>query len=332
MKEIVIYTVILNWENYADTKKCIESFQRIKYNKVKIIVVDNGSLDGSGLRLQEEFPDTIFCFNKQNLGFARGCNVGIKVALADPQCHYVLLLNNDMRVDGGFLEPAIRAAEADPRVGLVTGKVLYDDPPNLIWHAGGYIHPIRRQGMTRGFREIDRGQYDQICETHWASGAMMLIKRRVLETVGLLPEEYFFGQEEWDYSVAVRRAAFKILYVPEFKAFHKAGGSYPAGHPVLIVYNSVRNKLIFNQKYLPKPMWHLWRLLYWVYLQVLWPRRARWGCRTEQDYQVRLQAARLAFKDHRGIRPIELADLKDAARRLGPTPTWGAGWHPKAGV
>lgn len=330
MNQSLVYIVILNWENYDDTRLCLGSLMDINYVNKRVVLVDNGSSDNSSLKLKKEFPDIDFLRNTENLGFARGCNVGIREALTGKNCGYVLLLNNDMRVPPGFMEPAVEAAEADPQVGLVTGKVLYDEPPYLIWHAGGFIHPIRRNAITRGFREIDRGQYDQICETHWATGAMMLIKRKVMETVGLLPEEYFFGQEEWDYSVAVRRAGYKILYVPEFTALHKAGGSYPAGHPVLLVYNSVRNKLIFNQKYLPKLVWPLWRLLYWLYLQILWPRRAHWGCRTEQDYEVRLRAAHLAFSDHRGLRPVTLADLEDAARRLGPTPTWGAGWHPKA--
>jgi len=321
--------VVLHWKNYESTRDCLESLGAITYPHREIVVVDNHSEDGSIERLQIDFPHCYFLLNDANLGFARGCNVGIRFAYAQG-AHYVLLLNNDIRVTPGFLEPAVCAAESDPRVGLVTGKVLYLDPPNMIWHAGGYIHPIKRNAITRGFREIDRGQYDKVCETKWATGAMMLIKRSVLETVGFLPEEYFFGVEEWDYSTAVRKAGFKILYVPEFKAYHNAGASYPAGHPVLIVYNGVRNKMIYNQKYMPRPLFLLWRLFYWMYLQVWWPRRAWWGCQNEEDYRVRLMAARLAFKDHKGIQRIELKDLEEAARRLGPTPTWGSGWHPKA--
>lgn len=324
----LVFIVILHWKNYESTHRCLESIQKLTYPHYQILVVDNHSADGSVEKLQAEFSAK-FLVNEKNLGFARGCNVGLRYA-RENQADYVLLLNNDIQVMPDFLQPAVTAAECDLRIGLVTGKILYTDPPNVIWHAGGYIHPIRGQGMTRGFKEIDHGQYDEPCETHWATGAMMLIRRSILDSVGYLPEEYFFGIEEWDYSLTVNKAGFKILYVPDFKSYHEASASYHAGHPVLIVYNGARNKLIFNQKHMPRPIWHIWRVLYWIYLQVWWPRRAGWGCKTEKDYRVRLEAARLAFQDHKGIHGVELEDLENAARRLGPTPTWGAGWHPKA--
>jgi GT2 family glycosyltransferase len=157
---------------------------------------------------------------------------------------------------------------------------------------------------------------------------MLLIPRRTIERVGLLPEEYFFGVEEWDYSTNVVRAGLKILYVPAFKGYHYAGGSYRAGDPVLIVYNGIRSKLIYAEKYLSRTSWFFWRLMFRSYLILLWPKKARWECQTDQDYRARLKAARLAFADHKGIRPIELADLERAGRQLGPTPTWGGAWGP----
>src|SRR4030095_15805611 len=97
-----------------------------------------------------------------------------------------------------------------------------------------------------------------VCETFWASGAMLLIPRRTIEKVGPLPEEYFFGVEEWDYSTAVLAAGLKILYIHTFKGYHDAGGNYKAVDPVLIVYNGIRNKLVFAEKYLSTPVWFLW--------------------------------------------------------------------------
>jgi GT2 family glycosyltransferase len=157
---------------------------------------------------------------------------------------------------------------------------------------------------------------------------MLLIPRRTIETVGLLPEEYFFGVEEWDYSTAVRKAGLKILYVPDFKSYHYAGGSYKPGDPILIVYNGMRNKLVYAQKHFSTPAWWLWKTVFRSYLALVWPRKARWGCVTEDDYQARLKAARLAFADHRGINRIKLSDLYQAAQVIGPTATWGTMWGP----
>jgi GT2 family glycosyltransferase len=208
----------------------------------------------------------------------------------------------------------------------VTGKIMRRDRPELIWHAGGHIDMLRVMGVPRGNNEVDRGQYDQPCDTEWASGAMMLMRRALLEDIGLLPEEYFFGQEEWDFSTAALRAGWRIRYVPEFAGVHDQGGSYAPGHPVLIVYNGGRNKLIYAEKYLPRILWQPWRALYWLYLRVWWPRRARWHGSTASDYKARIVAADLAFRDHtRGAR-VQLADLLAAGQKIGPTVSWGSNW------
>jgi GT2 family glycosyltransferase len=328
LEEAQVCVVILNWNNYAQTRRCIESLQQATYSNLRILIVDNASADGSTQRLQEEFKQHEFVFNEANLGFANGVNRGIRVALDDPDCAYVLLLNNDMEVEPGFLEPAVEVAARDPRVGLATGKILFGDRRDVIWSAGGYIDGLRIQGIAPAWNRLDDGQWDVLSETRWGSGAMLLLPRTTIEKVGLLPEEYFFGSEEWDYSTAVRKAGLKIMYVPAFRGYHYAGGSYKAGHPVLIVYNGVRNKLVYAQKHLSAPAWLIWKLMFRCYLTFGWPRRARWGCQTEADYLARLKAARLAFADHHGVNRIELSDLERAAKTIGPTPTWGNGWKP----
>src|SRR2546421_4881319 len=191
-----VWAIVLNWNNYDDTKSCLESLQQATHCDLKIIVVDNASADGSGKRLQQEFGQHRFVFNEANLGFSRGCNRGIRVALEDEHCAYVFLINNDAVVNPDSISEAVSAAEADERIGLVSGKVLFSEKRNTIWYAGGHIDLWRGRTVTRGFGEIDSGQYESACEVGFVTGAMMLIKREVLERVGLLPEEYFFGIEE----------------------------------------------------------------------------------------------------------------------------------------
>ena len=324
-KNPFVCIVLLHWKDYNDTKQCLLSLKDVTYKKRYTIIVDNYSDDGSIERLQSEFQDIRYILNKSNLGFSCGVNVGIRAA-REMGADYVLVLNNDMVVTQGFLEPAIAAAEANSNVGAVTGKIMYKARPNIFWHAGGYINPLRVQGVARGKDEEDRGQYENICKTGWASGAMTLLPRRTLENIGYFPEEHFFGQEEWDYSTAILRAGLKIIYVPEFKGYHEVGGSYNAGHPILNVYGGYMSKMIYAEKYMAPILWQLWRLTFWVYLQLRWPILAREGCKCEEDYQVRLKAGYLAFKDHRTIKRVTLSVLKDAALRLGPSPTWGNDW------
>jgi GT2 family glycosyltransferase len=258
-----VNVIILNWNNYEDTKKCLESLQKATYSNLSVTVVDNGSADGSGKRLQTEFPDIQFIFNEKNLGFARGCNVGIRAALRDEDCAYVLLLNNDSVFTPDFLEKAVEIAEADRQVGLVGGKVLQSPETKKIWYAGGHINLWRGQAVTR-HGQIDFGQYDKPEEVGFVTGGLMLIRREVLEKVGLLPEEYFFGVEEYDYSLSVKKAGYKLYYVPDFLVYHRGDGSHWNYDPKY-VYNYYRNKLILQEKFLPKGLFPMWKLAFVIY-------------------------------------------------------------------
>lgn len=316
-----VYVIVLNWNNFADSEQCLESLLGATYPDLRIIVVDNASPDGSGGHLQSRFPGLRFIFNGENLGFARGCNVGIRAALEDAGCAYVLLLNNDARVPPAFLEAAIAAAEADGRIGLVGGKILHSPESNVIAYAGGFINRWRGRLVIRGFNEPDRGQYDRPAEVGFVTGALMLIRREVLETVGLLPEEYFFGVEEQDYSFKVGRAGYKLYYVPGFVAYHVGDGSHWNWDPKF-VYNGYRNKLIFQEKYLPAGSFPLWKLMFRVYARHaarrFWKRLAsKYGYDKGREvlYEDMEFALTQAIADH-GKKSLSEETLKQFEERL----------------
>jgi GT2 family glycosyltransferase len=241
--------VVLNWNGYHYTKACVESLERITWPNYEILIVDNGSTDGSAQKLREDFPRHQVLANPANLGFARGHNVGIRRALAGG-ADYVLLLSNDFVVAPGFLEPAVALAQSDAKIGMIGGKIYLLEKPGCLWYAGGRVSRLRGMAKVYGAHEKDRGQHDRVRRISFVSGAKMLIKRAVLENVGLLPEEYFFGIEEWDYSVAVRRAGYTLYYVPGFVSHHKVGGSYDQARPKYL-YGWWRGRLIFQEKYCP---------------------------------------------------------------------------------
>ncbi|HYW73824.1 MAG TPA: glycosyltransferase family 2 protein [Pyrinomonadaceae bacterium] len=269
----LVYVIVLHWKNYEHTQAAIKSILAGAYQNYRLLIIDNGSHDGSVEALQQKFPEVRFILNERNLGFARGCNVGIREALGDPNCAYVLLMNNDATILAESLGAAVAAAEADHDIGIISGKILLASLPHTIWYAGGRLDFWRGQAVTRGFGEMDRGQYDLPCETGFVTGALMLIKKTVLTSIGPLPEEYFFGVEEWDYSARARQAGFKLYYVPGFFAYHAADGSHWNYDPKF-VYNSYRNKLIFQQKYLPRLVFPVWKAAFAVYGKYV-ARRAR---------------------------------------------------------
>jgi GT2 family glycosyltransferase len=174
------------------------------------------------------------------------------------------LVNNDAVATPQFLERAVEIAEGRAEIGLIGGKILFSPESKRIWYAGGSISRFRGNVSIRGFREVDRGQYDSAVEVGFVTGALMLIPRQVLERVGLLPEEYFFGTEEIDYSIAVKKAGYKLYYVPEFVIYHRGDGSH-SNHDPKFVYNNYRGKLILQEKYLPKHFFPFWKQLFNLY-------------------------------------------------------------------
>jgi GT2 family glycosyltransferase len=254
----LVYIVVLHWKHYDHTAAAISSILGNAYPHFRLIVVDNASQNGSVELLQREFPQLTFVLNQQNLGFAKGCNAGIRQALKNSQCEYVLLMNNDATIAKDSLEAAVRWMEKCPAIGIVGGKVLCSRSPGRISYAGGRIDYWRGQAVIRGFGELDRGQYNEAIETGFVTGALMLIRKRVLTEVGLLPEQYFFGVEEWHFSIQTRRAGFKLYYVPEFVARHAGDGSHWNYDPKF-VYNSYRNKLMFQEYHLPRLLFAFWK-------------------------------------------------------------------------
>lgn len=258
--------VVLNWNNYEDTAECLSSLANLEYPEYRPIVVDNGSEDGSGEKLQEEFSWCEFVFNEENLGFAGGCNQGIEKAI--DTADYTLLLNNDCRFrTSGSLRSAVEVAEKRPDTGIIGGKIYYSGSKK-IWSACGEINWLRGRGVHYGHNELDTGNYDEITEVDFVSGALMLINNEVIKDVGPLPEEFFFGAEEWDYSVKVRRAGYSLYYCPQFEVDHEVGASHDT-FDLGFIYNTYRNKLLFQRRNLSTVTWYLWALLFFIYYKTL---------------------------------------------------------------
>ena len=230
-----------------------------------------------------------------------------------------LLLNNDAVPRSGFVEPLVAVAEADPDVGGVSGKVTTDD--NRIWYAGGHVRVWRAGVWSRGMGEVDAGQYDAPGPTRWVSGGLVLLPRRVVEAVGLLPEEYFFGFEEYDYSETLLRAGFRLWYEPRSVVYHRVGGSHGNWEPKYL-YNNYRNKLIMARRLLPRwavPAWTRAFVAYTKWYSDRW--RRKWAAEYSYGNHVvpdrdRFDfALREAMADERGGVPLDQDALAAYDRR-----------------
>lgn len=231
--------VILNWNNYEDTSQCLESLEKCTYNSLDVLVVDNASTDGSFERLKQEFDWCSFIQNKQNQGFASGCNSGIEKALS-MGCDYVLLLNNDTIVDDDFLEPLVETAESNIRVAAV-GGIIYHPDGEKIWFAGGHI--------KRHFAKISVDtsiQSDKEYETEYIIGTMMLISSDFLRSQGYFNSDYFFGSEDQDLCVRAQDAGWKLMINPNSEIIHKINAKSGSQNGFQLYHNTY-NRLHFSR-------------------------------------------------------------------------------------
>lgn len=227
--EDLTYIVILNWNGRENTLECLGSISRIAYSPYRVIVVDNGSTDDSVAAIGQAYPQVEVIANCENLGFARGINVGIKAALAQG-ARYVLILNNDVVVDEGLLSELIQAAAADPSLGVLSPKI-YEYHTQRVWFAGAKKRRFPPGFTIMGYQKKDGQRFNIPQEIHYAFGCGMLVKAEVFDRIGLFDEAYLMYNEDLDFCERARWAGYKVMYVPAARMEHKVSASAGVDSP-----------------------------------------------------------------------------------------------------
>jgi len=258
------YVIVLNWNGLADTRACLASLARACDERTVVLVVDNGSRDGSPEAIRREFPGVRVLETGANLRFAGGNNAGMRAAL-EAGADEIMLLNNDTTVDPGFL-PAMRTRLRQwPGAGIVAPKILYHAAPELIWYAGGEISFWTGTMRHRGIRERDDGRFDAPRETAYASGCCFLVKREVVERIGMLDEAYHMYTEDADFCMRARRAGYRVVYEPRARVLHRVSVS-AGGH---LSAFKLRNKFISNFRFFARyAAWYQWGVFPWMSVAV----------------------------------------------------------------
>lgn len=216
----MVVAVILNWNNAADTIECLRSVADLDYPNVRILVVDNGSTDGSASRIRNEHPDVQIIETGKNLGYAGGNNIGLARAMEEDP-HYILLLNNDVTVDTCCLTHLVGAGEHDLDVAFLGPKVYHREDPERLQSTGGVLDWLLRS-QQRGLDELDVGQFDEIEEVDYVIGAAMLVRVAAISGIGLLNADFFLYREDVDWCLRAASAGYRTLYVPEAKVWHRS--------------------------------------------------------------------------------------------------------------
>lgn len=244
-----VFIVVVNWNNYEDTKECLISLSKIKYSDYKIVVVDNNSGDGSGERIREEFPGCHYIQNKENFGFSEGNNVGIRLAI-EKNADYIWILNNDVIVDPDSLERLVDSVGKIEKAGILGPKIYYYPEVKKIFSAGAEIIPWSGKSVSIGQNEIDDGRYNEIKEVGYISGCSLFVSVNMLKEIGLLDKRYFMYYEEADLAIRARRKGWRIIYVPTSRVWHKHASTVKK-YSRLSEYYITRNHLLFALKDYP---------------------------------------------------------------------------------
>lgn len=210
----LVSVIVLNYQGKAFILRCLQSVLDSTYPNLEVIVVDNGSTDDS-MDTARAFGERVLCIeNGKNLGFAAGCNVGIRVCRGE----LIALLNVDTMVRPDWMEKLVEPFLRDERVGL-TGSKLYFLDGKTIQHAGGEVLP---NGLCqhRGYGVRDDGRFNQPQEVDYLTGASLVIRRSALESIGLLDEGYFFYYDDVDLASEMKARGYRVLYAPASTVLH----------------------------------------------------------------------------------------------------------------
>ena len=269
----LVYILILNWDDAENTLATLRSVYELNYSNFRVLVVDNGSTDGSDRTVQQAFPQIDFVGNDRNLGFGGGANVGLDYA-RQQEADYVFFVNNDTVLDQSLLEELVAEAEAHPRAGLLTPKIYYYDEPTHIWAAGARMAHFPPRVKIIGFGKRDHSKYDVLRQVDYATGCALLIRREVLDTVGGFDPIYWpIYQEDYDYCARVAKQGWEIWYVPKAKLWHKVSRSQRGSGTM--AFNLGKNTVPFYLRHGHPPRLSLAMFLVWVALRELV--KGNWG-------------------------------------------------------
>ena len=250
--------VVLTWNGRDDTLGCLASLRAVEHEPLEVIVVDNGSSDGTAEAVREGFPEVALVRSDENLGFAGGNDLGIRHALARGADH-VLVLNNDVEVEPGFVGPLVEEAERRPDAGALCSKILYFEPRDRIWFAGATFDPRRGYGRHVRYREADDPGETEPWETDRACGAAMLVPRAVLDQVGDFDPELFFYAEDTDWSLRARAVGRRHWVVPRSRIYHKVSVTSGGENMPTPLYYGTRNTLVVCERHAPLGRFGTWR-------------------------------------------------------------------------
>lgn len=217
-----ILIILINWRQPQVTVECVHSLQKMDYPNKQYVVIDNGSGDDSLDIFRQEIPFVKVLALKDNFGFAKGANVGLRYAMEEKH-QFALLINNDAFPEVDMLTKLFDSVEPD--TALLSPKIYFDAEPDLIWFAGGQQHSTLLEVRNRGQGEIDGPRWQISQDVDYLLGTCLLINLPLVSQLNFFDERYFMYYEDLDLSLRCRLAGFRLRLVSEAHLYHRVATS-----------------------------------------------------------------------------------------------------------
>jgi GT2 family glycosyltransferase len=270
-----VAAIVLNYNGRELTLQALESLRRLRYPRYDLVVVDNGSTDGSPEAVAGAFPEVHQVRTETNLGPAGGYNLGMVWAL-ERGYDYLLILNNDIEAHPDLLDELVRVAESDPTIGCVGPKTYYFSDRGRLASAGGVIRFKESVTRERGQGARDRGQYDRDREVAYVNGCGMLIRRQAIEAAGLWDPIFFLSVEDADWCMRAKRRGFRCVFAHRAILYHMVSDTTGVYKPAK-TFQTGRSSAIFARRYAGPWQWLTFFAFLAAALPVAWLRELRRG-------------------------------------------------------
>ncbi|RLD14617.1 hypothetical protein DRI50_05130 [candidate division KSB1 bacterium] len=251
-EQVKVTIVIPHYNGKKILHDCLSSLYKNSYRNFKVLLIDNGSTDGSQAMVRDRFPQVELIQNKENKGYAGACNQGIALAKSE----FVLLLNNDTVAPENFLQEMVRTLESDRQAAMVQPKILSIQDHQFFDYSGGaggemdiLGYPFAR-GRIFDTVEKDKGQYDKMDNrVFWTSGCALLLRKRITDEIGLLDEDFFAHQEEIDLNWRAQLAGYRNLVALKTYIYHYSGYTLRKDNQRKMYLNHRNNLIMLLKNY-----------------------------------------------------------------------------------
>jgi GT2 family glycosyltransferase len=238
-----VCVLVLSYNGKHLLPDALSSYLANGYPNFEVVVIDNGSVDGTLEFVSRNYPQAKVVRTEKNLGYSGGLNLGLSHAFRERGADYALVTNNDVRVDHQVISELVKVAERDSQIGFVTGKVYYYEKPNVLQTVGKWEDKIKWNGEHIGRGEVDNGQYDEISERYFIDDVFTLVRRKLYEDTGGYDTTFFLEAEEYDWQARAKKLGYKIMYTPHARLWHKESMTIGRISPLKTFYDA-RNPML----------------------------------------------------------------------------------------